>query len=254
MYWPRRSNPPREFDMISDRAIRAALDRFRLASDPTGERPVSELQIVLDASLSMTSGDGSKDQLAREVAILLMKLAQAAGWPSSVCLLRGEGRHRTFEVADVSKVVHAPFDGSQSLVEIWGPETTCSTPGARRVVVSDFLFPDDPTPLLRLASEGIEKLWLLQLLDAWELEPIAAGPIALIDVESEETVEVMLDLKAIEHYRGRLSHLRETLANACQSVGASLVTVSADTGLVNLCSDWLVPAGLLHDREVQGCH
>jgi hypothetical protein len=202
------------------------------------------VHLLLDASLSMTSGDGSKEQLIRELAILLLRLCRPAGIRGSVVALRGAGRNRIVESGDADRILHVPFDGDSPLLpsldgEALGPA------GAWRVVISDFLWPGDPVPLVRSVASDAGRLWLVQVLDDWELNPGPDGPAVLRDVETDETVELVLDESAIESYRARLNELCQTLDRACRACDATLSTVSASVGLEKLCSDWLVPAGLV---------
>lgn len=231
--------------MISDRSIRDALERFRVAVPSTDENRPSQFQVVLDASLSMTSGDGSKERLARELAILLLRSSDAADFTASVYALRGADRTRVLDRSDVARVNQIPFDGVATLLESWPTQLGKPDSNAWRLVISDFLFPGDPAPLIRRAADGTAKLWVLQLLDDWELNPSPAGPTALVDVETEQRTELSLDQPVIDGYVRRLTALRDSLASACQAVGASFRSLSSATELQQLCADWLVPSGLL---------
>ncbi len=231
--------------MISDRSIRAARDQFQLVVTAADAMQFSRLQIVLDASLSMTSGDGSKEQIARELTILLLQLSESAGIRGSVYALRGADRNRTFETAENAKVATIPFDGTELLANCWARDVLLTSPNTMRVVISDFLFPGDPAPLVSQAADGAGRLWLVQLLDEWELQPVPSGPMALLDIETEQSTELMLDEATIARYVESLAKLRDQWTVASRSVSAQFVTASAAAGLERLCSDQLVPAGLL---------
>lgn len=233
--------------MISDRAIRAALDQFRLAL-PSGSAPAAVgLEIILDASLSMTAGDGSREQRARELSILLLKLSETAGLRGRVCAFRGSERNRIFGPVDASKLIQVPFDGVHTLGDSWRNELSDNPDSAWRVVISDFLFPGDPGALVEKASAGVSKLWVVQLLDEWELHPSPAGASSLVDIETEQSVELILDEAAISDYVARLDALRGSMADACRTVGASWITASVAPELSGFCRRHLVPAGLLAD-------
>lgn len=231
--------------MISDRAIRSALDRFRLAvpADPA-PRP-THVQIVLDASLSMTSGDGSKELRARELSILLLKLSETAGLRGCVWALRGAERNRNIEPADASKLAQVPFDGVHALGDSWQNDLSDNPASTWRIVVSDFLFPGDPRPLVERACAGVSKLWFVQLLDEWELHPSPGGANSLVDIETEQSVDLILDEAAIRGYAARLDILCGKMADACRTIGSSWISASAATELETLCREFLVPAGLL---------
>jgi hypothetical protein len=235
--------------MISDRAIRAALERFRLAVPAESAPRPTDLEVVLDASLSMTAGDGSKEQCARELSILLLRLSEAAELHGSVHIIRGVGRTRVIEAQDLANLAHVAFDGVQSLGDAWELQPTGRDAFTWRVVISDFLFRDDPLPLVERAATGAAKLWLVQLLDEWELHPSPGGASSLVDIETEQTVELMLDEPAIDGYRARLEALRGGLWDACKTVAASWITASAASELGDFCRQHLVPAGLLREQS-----
>jgi hypothetical protein len=231
--------------MISDRAIRGALERFRLTTSLGSAASGCRLQVLLDASLSMGSGDGAKEQLARELTILLLQLSQRAGLRGTLRALRGAGRDREIPDSESGRVAHIPFDGSQALAESLKEATLSAGRGTLRVVISDFLSPADPQPLVRQTAEGADGLWAIQIMDEAELNPVPGGLTVLHDVETEEMLEVVMDHAAITAYRSRLDQLCADLSQACSAVGASLTTVSAAVGLEKLCADWLVPTKLL---------
>ncbi|GEM_PF-6357870 len=231
--------------MLSDRAIRVCREQFRLACPPSGRSP-AVLDVVLDASLSMTAGDGAKEQVSRELAALLLDLAADAGLRGSLLAARGTGRNRTIEAADSARVLQLPFDGCQSLVECLRDECAGLGQAAIRVVVSDFLFPDDPRGLIGQLAGSADRLFVIQLLDDAELHPSPLGRVTLCDIETDETFERELDESAVAEYTARLDGLRATLAEACNTAtAATLVTVSAADGIERLCGDQLLAAGLL---------
>jgi hypothetical protein len=236
--------------MLSDRAICAALDQFRLALPMGSVPPPAELQIMLDASLSMTSGDGSKEQRARELSILLLKLSEKAGLRGRVVALRGSDRNRVIEPADVNRLPQVPFDGIHAMSYSWQNELSDTPASTWRVVISDFLWPGNPRPLLETAARGVSKSWFVQLLDEWELHPSPAGASSLVDIETEQSVELILDETAISGYIARLESLSGSMADACRSVGASWVSASAATELSEFCREHLVRAGLLEEVPV----
>jgi len=240
--------------MISDRAIRSALARFRLAAAAKdGTDPPRELEIILDASVSMTAGDGSKQELGRELSIFLLRAAEAAGMAARLVVLKGDGRDRVISTAESSRVTMIAFDGVRSFDEAVRQAVQAGTTGIGdasrgallRVVVSDFLFPDDPAPLVRTIAPERGRLWLVQLLADEELNPMPAGRFALEDLETDESVELVLDEAAIAGYRGRLNDLCQRLSASCRDAAASLSTVSAADGIEKLCENSLVTAGLL---------
>jgi uncharacterized protein (DUF58 family) len=236
--------------LLSDRAIRACREQFRLACSPAGAGP-AVLEVVLDASLSMTSSDGAKEQLARELAALLLDLAADAGLRATVLAARGTGRNRSIDATDSARLFQLPFDGCQTLAECVRGEYAGLAHAAVRIVVSDFLFPDDPNALIEQLAMSADRLFVVQLLDDAELHPTPTGWIKLCDIETEETIELEMHESAIAEYTARLEALRDTLARACAGApAATFVTVCAADGLERICIDHLLPAGLLQRAAV----
>jgi hypothetical protein len=114
-----------------------------------------------------------------------------------------------------------------------------------RIVISDFLFPHDPAPLIRRLASEASALWVLQLLTAWEAGPTALGGRRLVDAETEDESDLLIDERAIAGYLERLGRVQAELGRECRRVHAAVVTLVADRGLSRLCREDLCAAGLL---------
>ena len=230
--------------MISDRAIRRAADRFRLAPEPELLRAGGKLQVLLDASLSMTSGDGSKEERLRELALLFLMLGSAAGTASEVWCLRGGERNRLVTQDAPHRLTLVPLDGIDPIFPL--PDDVLVTdPVSVRVVLSDFLFRVDPDQLVRQASAGTAALWLIQLLDDWEQHPTPNGLTVLSDVETDEKLELLLDSDVVQSYERGLGDLQRSYAEAALAAGAHWVAAVSSSTLEAVCLDPLVVNGLL---------
>lgn len=113
-----------------------------------------------------------------------------------------------------------------------------------RVVLSDFLFPHDPAPGLVRLAVGAALLVVVQVLDPWELTPQAEGAVALVDCETDQRVEIVLDEAAIGRYRQRLARLRAAVEQATHRVGGRFATVTAGP-LAAMCRTGLSTAGIV---------
>jgi hypothetical protein len=232
--------------MINDRAIRRVLDQFSLHVDHTVAFDHSDdVQVILDASASMAAGDGSKEQRARELAIVLLRVSARAGRAAMLWAARGAERDRVCEASDSERLTHLPFDGTCSLAQRW-PNDVVSSSGVR-IVLSDFLFPANPRSIIERAAAGAGKLYVVQVLDPEEINPQPGGRTRLIDAESEESVVIALDPPTIDRYKDKLSLLRQSYADACTAAGAVWISLSARDELEAVCRERLVAAGLLFD-------
>ena len=96
-----------------------------------------------------------------------------------------------------------------------------------RVVLSDFLFPHDPDGLVpRLARDGA---WVafVQLTLLEEAEPRASGGQRLVDVESQGSLDLVLDDQAVREYAARFNRLRSGLSTAVRRIGGRFAYVHA---------------------------
>jgi hypothetical protein len=96
---------------------------------------------------------------------------------------------------------------------------------------------------------GADELWLVQLLDAWELRPAPAGLVELADVETDQVLVTKLDQAVVDSYIARLDQHRTGWCAACRDAGARPVFPPTALELDELCSRALVPSGLLEVRE-----
>lgn len=180
------------------------------------EETAPSLDLVLDTSASMAVTD-----LKREA--LLDLAAAAASWTR-----QAGGRPRTL-AADGGRI-----EDLDALVP-GGPDAGALSPRvplrrrALRMVISDFLSPEDPGPRLRRFTAGASHLYVIQLLDPWEADPAARGETTLIDVEADTRLDVVLDRAGVDRYRVRLGRLVEAVRRATRAVGGTYARVLASS-------------------------
>ena len=96
-----------------------------------------------------------------------------------------------------------------------------------RVVVSDFLVPEDPVPRLRAVAAGGAHLYVVHLLDPWELDPDLEGTTTLVDAEDGTRLDLDLVADVAARYRTRLRRLRDDVVRATRAVGGAYALVPA---------------------------
>ena len=117
-------------------------------------------------------------------------------------------------------------------------------PRSLRVLLSDFLFPQDPARLITALAGQASGLWVVQLLDPWEQAPDAAAALTLVDAETGERREIHLSERTRRGYLERLERLCQGVEAAARTVAASFArVVAAPPGA--LFRDQLLPQGLL---------
>jgi uncharacterized protein (DUF58 family) len=204
------------------------------------------VRIVLDASASLDFGRPSKLEAARRVAAAAGYLALSSGQRSEVWVARvsAEGR-LPFErtpprrgragitalLRDLSRVTPS---GATDLGAAMRAVVEYSPRPGLIVLVSDFLDPGPVTSALALSRASGHDLALVQILDPSELEPDLEGDLALVDVESNQTLDVTADGAAIEAYLLRITGLIEELRAFARRHGATYVRALSDEPLLPL--------------------
>lgn len=202
-------------------------------------------EILVDASRSMTVHGGRKARLARQVAAAFGLLAARLGGRPSFALLDDSRPVRTFGPDELELLDSLPSDGVATLPELLDERQVPLRRQAVRIVISDFLFPHDPGPLLRRLAGDAGALWIVQVLTAWELRPEPAGGRRLVDAETAAETDLVIDRRAVAEYLSRLERLQEELARSCRRVHAPCAVLVADQGLESACRNELCAAGML---------
>ncbi len=202
-------------------------------------------EIYLDASRSMALGDGAKAQVARQLAALFLQLAARLGARPQLFLLNDERPLRGGSLEILDALPQLPLTGVTSVPELLAAGLLPLRPQSVRIVISDFLFPHDPEPVIRQLAAGAGVLWIIQLLSAWEADPTKLGGRKLIDVETGAAADLLINRQAIAAYKARLTRLQEELLRQSRRVHAPAVILIAERGLGTLCREELCAVGML---------
>jgi uncharacterized protein (DUF58 family) len=196
------------------------------------------LELLFDASLSMAVSP-EKAARAREVADLVATLGRRAGL-EVVLVSAGRSPQRAVGAEIRSVLSHVPLDGAEAFdvaLKRAPPLTTCGL----RVVVSDFLFESDPERLAERWARGTTALYLLQVLDAEDLEPSGGAGARLLDSESGEALERVLTTTVLETYAQRFTAHQRLWRHASARVHAQFATASAAFAVDALAANALAP-------------
>jgi len=208
-------------------------------------------EILLDASRSMTVGfpdapeTDLKAKVAKQLAAMLALMSgRLGGRPALVPLDDSQPLHK-LNLKALDSLDGLPFSAVSTLPELLSRNAISFGKQAVRIVISDFLFPHDPAALIRRLAADASALWELQVLTAWEADPVPLGGRRLIDAETAAEAEIIIDRKAVTAYKERLGRLQAELARECRRVHAPFVTLIAEKGLATLCHDELCAAEIL---------
>lgn len=202
--------------------------------------PVVELLLDDSASLGVSE---RKAQLAVDLMQVLCIAARTSGF--SVRLLRLSNRAelldpRSFERDGLN------FQGRLPLGDLVGDAGSILRPGTTRILVSDFLSPHDAEALVRRLAAGAGALGLIQVLSKFDIDPPLGSALRLVDAESGEHRDLVLDAATVDAYLVRLERLTEGLSQECRRAAGVFGRVVAgdDDGLESACR------GVLRQRGV----
>lgn len=204
----------------------------RLAVRLYREEVAPTLDVVVDRSPQMAVTP-AKRQAACDMVDALSLWGAAEGGGVHFLSAGGERFEPARELA-----FDQPFSGFR-------PRAALRSRGLR-VVLSDFLRPDDPNKSLASLAAGCAHLFVIQVLDPWELQPEVAGPSTLLDADrpGELAVDVPLDKRSIAAYQTRLRRLIDSVADATRRFGGSHALVTAGDPQA-MCGRDLLRAGVV---------
>lgn len=202
------------------------------------------MDVLLDVSRSMSTSP-AKMQMARQLSAMFAMMAGKTGSQPSIWLLGDEVPAPSVRLETLSTLDEVPFQAQGTMDELLADHAVPFKRQAIRVVISDFLFPHEPGQLVRRLAGEASVLWLIQVLSAWEADPVSAGGTRLIDIESGNETDVYLNRQTIDEYRQRLQGLQEEIALHCRRHHAMPVTLIADQGLAVACREDLSRAEIL---------
>jgi uncharacterized protein (DUF58 family) len=197
--------------------------------------------LLIDASASMASGQPQKLLFAKRAAAALGYIGLASEDRVAVSALSGRvarrraalrGSGRVFRLlADLSAI--EPADGPTDLVA--AARHAGAQLHGRGVVVllSDLLDPAADKVIRELAATGSE-LIILHVLSPDELDPPLEGDLRLVDAETDERVDVTVDLATLDAYKGRLAAWKAAFADLAAKRQASYVDLASDVNLADL--------------------
>jgi uncharacterized protein (DUF58 family) len=201
------------------------------------------LEVLLDTSRSLAVGAGVKAERAVQLAGLLVFLARKAGVRTTFWTLGDEAV--PFREAIEERLGEIAFEGRLSIPDLLERTPPRLATGGVRILVSDFLFPHDPSRLQAFVAQGAAGGALVQILSSGEEEPAQLGHVRLWDVETAEERQMALFDDAIRVYRKRLLRLKEGLSAACRAAHLPFALLRAESPLADLCRGSLLETGIL---------
>lgn len=205
-------------------------------------RPV--VDVVFDVSESMFF-DAAKAQRAIEVFYSVCFSALQAGASLMVQLVAGQivkvvpnellADERWWSIAEQ---MIKESEGEQPMFEQLQVRAS-----AIRVLVSDVLFPGDPTPLLRRFTARHGSLIILSPYCREESDPAWSGNYDFVDVESGSQHPHCIDSEALEAYKLTYSKHFQVWKSSAQRFQVQFARVAAEPNLLEALLSEAVPTG-----------
>jgi uncharacterized protein (DUF58 family) len=196
------------------------------------------LELLFDASRSMAVTP-EKAARAREVAELLALLGRRAGL-EVVMLAAGRTPQRAVGQVERTVLQHLQLDGQEPF-DVALTRTPPIRPCGVRLVVSDFLFESPPEKLAERWARGAAALFLVQVLDAEDMDPTGGAGARLVDSENGEAIERVLTSSVLDAYADRFQSHQRLWEHAGARVHATFTSSSAAFTVEQLASSTLAP-------------
>lgn len=199
------------------------------------------VHLVLDASASMDwPRTGARDQhkflYARRLVAGLAYIALGGGDQVSVATVRGDGmalwgpwrgRGRTLDLLSWLTASHTR--GAVRLEEALTAYARRMARAGVCIVISDLMSPEGFEQGLRALQGRGHELTLIQVLSPDEVDPVLAGDLKLIDVETGVAQEVTVDEAMKRLYVQRLQAWQAEIGALCARRGIHFVSVVTST-------------------------
>jgi len=233
-----------------DWKLYARTDRFFIKEFRKEEQPHAVL--LLDASGSMSFGQPSKWDFARQVAAAIAFIAlanhagvQTATFADGLSRWWGPARNRSGLAPTLDFLRCSGTGGDTSVGAAIGDLVARQHRPCLVVLLSDLMDRQDPRGTLGvLAAKGFD-LTVIHVLSPEELQPPWAGPRVLIDAESRRRRRLVLDGRVTSLYLQQLHEFREGWRRFCASHQMLYLPASTATPFDELLLHYLRRGGLL---------
>jgi uncharacterized protein (DUF58 family) len=210
------------------------------------------LYILIDTSSSMSLGDPSKAFFAKRIAAALSYISLAG--LDRVCLVgfNGDryrwlqptrGKSKIWSIIDFLEEL--PIDGETSLTESCRRFTMQQSRGGVVVLLSDLFDPQGYEGAFKHLLQHRNELYVFQILSAEEIHPDLYGALRLLDVETNEPVEVTVTEELLNTYERRLRAFQADITNVSNRYGIHYLPVSTEDSVERLLTDSFRRMGMI---------
>ena len=208
------------------------------------EEITPHVDIVLDCSRSMALDGTDKRRAALTIAAAVATAATNGGFSHALWITPDTCRPAENGTSSPLQWPDIDFNCTEDLGIVLNNPTMSWRAMSYRVLISDLLFPGDPSGIVSRLRESAAALAVIQLLAERDQNIEARGNLRLTDAETSERQEMFIDQPARERYRRRLENHIQNWSVAARQAGAMFATIIAERLCSNLQLPELVEAGV----------
>ena len=210
------------------------------------------LYILVDSSKSMDTGDPNKAIFAKRMAAALAYITLAG--MDRVCLIGfGKERYRWMQPArgkgSIWRILNfleeLPMDGETTLADGCKRFMMQQKQGGVVILLSDLFDPDGCEDAVKQLLQKQNDVYLLQTLSPQELNPDLVGALRLLDVETNEPVEISMTEELMGVYERRLKAFQANIREFSLRYGVHYLPLSSDAPVERLLTDAFRRLGLV---------
>jgi len=201
------------------------------------EEVTPHLDVLIDGSRSMNLGNTTKAAATLKLAAILAVAAENAYCSHAVWISDNGFRKVINDFLLPTAWDGFEFNSPHSIDDALEVMPPTLRPLSIRVLISDLLWPATPIHTVQRLQSGGAALFILQLLARNDIDPPIYGSVRLVDSETDEIADLLVDETTIKQYRRNLTQWQQSWAEACRQYGAQLTTLVAEeleSSIVNL--------------------
>ncbi len=216
----------------------------KLAVKRFNEEVSPYVDLILDGSKSMAI-EPRKGEVALSLTAMLATAARNAGFPYAVWAPRdrltrvAQGSEKPSQWLDLDFAFNG--DPAQPLAR----GASMLRPFSIRIFISDLLWPSEPNHLLHSLAATASTVIVIEVVSAADENPEPFGDIRLVDVESGEEQDVIVNGANAAAFRAALLRHRQSWDDAVRECHATIVRCVAEEVGTDLLFDGLAKTGIL---------
>lgn len=210
-------------------------------------------KIYIDASRSMSFGNGKKDEQALKISAVIAYLSVCEMDKVSIFAIR-ENQFEDIVKGVLGKDAYTTSINGLNSVEFYGDSriSDCIIPSSvgygdgMSVIISDFLTDNDYEKAIDYLISKKRHVLCVQVLSKDELKPMIRGKMHLYDSEnSDNFFRKNINRDIIDAYKKALDFVTSRVRDFCAVRGADYMLVSAEDNLAEVFFNKLVGMGVL---------